>query len=91
MSLVVTHIWVSLHGLGYNSYPTFLDSDTPLMIEATEGSRVVILTCHRFLNSVYMLSAFQTDRPLSSLTLGNTCSTSCFLWFNDLPSLGNKT
>lgn len=36
MSSLITHIWVSLHGYVsvYNSDPTFLDSDTPLMIEA---------------------------------------------------------
>lgn len=32
---MITHTWVSLHGYlsAYNSYSTFLDSDTPLMIK----------------------------------------------------------
>lgn len=89
MSLVITHIWVSLHRyLGiYNSYPTSLDSNTPLMIEATEGSRAIILPFHRFLNSVYTTSAFQTAHPLSSCNLGTLAqpaassgSVICPLW-----------
>lgn len=87
MSLVVTHIWVSLHGLGYNSDSTFLDSDTPLMKEVTEGSRAIILLCHRFLTqSAHSQPSKQISHFLAALwgTLARPAASSgsmiCPLW-----------